>query len=457
MSDKMRRRQDGEKKVGRFIRGDDARLLRNIVVLPFSFDEIREAPIAYADNASGNVIRHNLHDESQLDRAVRPHETFDADLRRPEHRRPLLQPLDFTEDWERQRARASAKRDPRYEEDDEFDIERELREKKARRAFLRGEADSEDAPKESPTASHSNSAKEVSTAGLGSLVKNANAAKPTDLFQKQAMSMEEVGRQIQKLASSDMLEDPAPTITRTATSATTLQQPSSASEMQSDHHQSADSTSENREFIAMPVHETVSDRGTEVAAVDEYRRRLQIQEENKQILDEIAEESRAHGYADGYRHGEEKAALQTREQGRKVLGNLSDLVGELEGLKKSVLKNVEENFYEICQALAESLFRREFQINPEAFAEVMQRAIDEAVEDDKVKIRVHPESYKNLIALDDGNLKDKLVADDSVPVGDFKVESSLSMVDGNIGQLIKNLLEQLNLSLFEDAAKDRAG
>ena len=267
------------------------------------------------------------------------------------------------------------------------------------------------------------------------------------------MSMDDVGREIQKFADVEMPSDGS---VLAEIREAGEQEANISSETVNDEKHSPQEIAEDDPFIAMPTSAESLEDDPEINAANEYRRRMQLKDSNKEILQELEAEAKTAGYTDGYRDGEEKAAVQAQEQNKKILKNLSELAGELETLKKNVLSGVEENFYEVCQALAESLFRREFQINPDAFAQVMKRAVEEAVEDDQVRIKVNPESFKSLAEIGDSELTSKLVEDESVPVGDFKLESSLSVVDGNIRDMIKKLMDQVNLSLFDDNEQNRA-
>ena len=149
----------------------------------------------------------------------------------------------------------------------------------------------------------------------------------------------------------------------------------------------------------------------------------------------------------------EKGELQVRQNATMVFGKVKELIQEFSTLKHAILDNVQQNFYELSQAMAEALLKREFSIRPEAFVQVLRRAISEAVEPGKFKIRVNPEFFDKIAALGDQEIKEALVKDGEIPVGDFKIESQLSVVDVNVGKMIADLLAQADLELFSEEEK----
>ena len=187
----------------------------------------------------------------------------------------------------------------------------------------------------------------------------------------------------------------------------------------------------------------------EQAAMQTYRGRLEEEKQQEKKWAESAEIAKAQGYRDGFRAGEEKAELQMRENAQQIFGNVNDLVQEFSSLKMNILENVQENFYEICQAMAEALLKREFSINSETFIAVLQRAITESVEPGKIRIHVHPELFDRIAAIAPPDLKEALLKDAEIANGDFKIESSMSVVDVNVTKLISELLRQADLDLFK--------
>jgi flagellar biosynthesis/type III secretory pathway protein FliH len=103
--------------------------------------------------------------------------------------------------------------------------------------------------------------------------------------------------------------------------------------------------------------------------------------------------------------------------------------------------------------MAEALVKREFSIHPETFVAVLRRAIAEAVEPGKFKIRVNPETYERVASLGQSDILESLVRDNEIATGDFKIESQLSVVDVSVTKMIAELLQQADLNLFQTEKK----
>jgi len=193
----------------------------------------------------------------------------------------------------------------------------------------------------------------------------------------------------------------------------------------------------------------------ELASALTYKARVAERAIDQEELKHHIEEQKAQGYRDGFRIGEEKAELQVRAASKEMFEKIEGLIQEFQGLQKAMMDNVQENFFIVCQALAESLLKREFTIHPDAFNAVMEKAITEAIEPGKVKIRVHPDTYDRIISLGKNPLLESIIKDGDVAPGDFKLESQMSVVDVNIGKLVAQLLSQADLNLF--AEEEKAG
>ena len=100
--------------------------------------------------------------------------------------------------------------------------------------------------------------------------------------------------------------------------------------------------------------------------------------------------------------------------------------------------------------MMEGILGREFKMNPESFAKVIQRAIAEAIDNDDFSIRVNPDQQKQIHAFMEGPLSEKMVPDETIHEGNFRIESDHKVIDGNASKLIGDLLNQADIQLFKD-------
>jgi flagellar biosynthesis/type III secretory pathway protein FliH len=435
---------DGPKRSGRFIK-KDSKVLKKIALTEFSFQEICSTAVVSHDNQSRSIIHSKFHDPAHIDTNIKAPEKFDNDLQNENQRRMVLHPLDFTKDWERDKKMRKV-RNSHLGDDDEIEFDLETAESRS---------DDEESAAEELQHSRVKNTNTQEPLATGAAVDSKNtqtSVKPCgiDTLNKGETprydSMAFVGKAIKNLMqfddeavpsgqplTGDSSHPPSPPLVNTTKPAAPLPQSEAANE-----------------FI--PVTSNTNTQENMDPEADAARQYQQRQVEQK-LLDEkvtaAIEEAKVKGYRDGYILGEEKAELQARQKTAAIFGKVSDLIQEFSQLKLTILDNVQENFYEICQAMAEALLKREFSIKPEAFATILKRAITETIEPEEFKIRVHPEMYDRVSALGDLELTKTLVKDSEIPLGDFKIESDLSVVDGQVGKLIKDLLEQADLNIFD--------
>ena len=168
------------------------------------------------------------------------------------------------------------------------------------------------------------------------------------------------------------------------------------------------------------------------------------------MLDELKSEARAEGFQNGFREGEERGLLSGQKNAAQVFSKVSEILTEFSGLKGLILDNVQKNFYELSQAIGEALVGREFSIKPEAYATMIQRVIKDTIVPNEFKVRMHPDTWQKVHDLGIADLESHLVKDNSITIGDFRVESALTVVDVNAKKLVSQLLEKADINLFDE-------
>ncbi len=174
---------------------------------------------------------------------------------------------------------------------------------------------------------------------------------------------------------------------------------------------------------------------------------------SEEELEQIRAEAREQGYRQGFQSGEERAALESRQKAQAILEEVVNIVENLEGMQKSILSQAQANFHEICKSFIESMLHKEFSLDPEVFGAVIERAIDEALDDDEFKIFVSPKVAKELKSWSNERLQARLRADDKLIDHNFRVEGQHASIDAEIPNIIKDLLDQADLKLFEETKK----
>ncbi len=441
-------RHDGPKKFGRFIKKDSS-VMKKVALEEYSFSEINPLSTIDQDNSRRSIVHAKYHPEAELAEAVRKPKKFEDDLSNRETRRPIIFPVDFTSDWEREK-KSRKDRSQRSDEDDDFnyggdggsgyedksavsaydltehsgsDAQRELR--RDPKVKIRDDSDdeSEITRLHTPLKIVGPAIKEFAHNSIDDKLGNhfSIGAVPTSQQASTPLNMEQA-----------MNPKPAPEPERLVT---------------------ADNLDAQNNFIASGPGAGDSIHDPEQNAAETYRQRLAQEKIDQEKMQALYEEAKAKGFEDGFRAGEEKGELQVRQSASGLFQKVHSLVESFMELKGTVLANVQENFYTVSQAVAEALLKREFKINPESFATVVRKAIEDAVAPNDFKIRVHPKMADKLSGIADKEFLKLIIKDPSVEDGDFKIESNLTMVDVSITKLVSDLIDQTDISLFEAVEK----
>ena len=421
---------------GRFFKNDD-RTIQSMKINNFNLSEICETPIAFPDNPNSNVFFKKYHHPSDLAIGIRKSREINTIFKR-ENARPVIQPLDFTAEWERQKKRMN-NRSSKNEEDEEIDLEMESITRRLREEVTETIADLKSVSKTSDTeAETQTSDDQMDDMEINDLIAaevDSQAAETSDHLAPKTdepKPREETPTQPvfhfkadQDLDTSDQNSDPEP---------------------MTNHTQSAN---ESEAFI--PMQETQIPNFKQTG--DDSGELVSSPSLSEQEAEELRQAARADGFQQGYAEGEQKALLSARSQIEGIMSEFDKLSEEFSGLKNNILHNAQENFQIICQAMIESLLSESFKINPQGFEKIIGRAIDEAVPDDEFKVKISPDAYQLLSRVVSDDFKRKLLSDETISGFNFKIESKLTVVDGQLQQIISDLLQQADTSIFEDTEK----
>lgn len=430
-------------------------MLKSVGLQDFSFQEISTASPILTDNANRNVIHHKLHDPHSLNEGTHAPEKFDDDLIPQNLRRQVLVPLDFTKDWERERVLRRDRVKNMGDDDDEFDYEEAV--KVARQQMIEEEEAAERQRTEGQAATAKVTAKAPSK--LQEATTDGGIDAPAGFMFRQAQAAADAAKEPTK-----EVPDSSPEAAQAASGL--LLDAGLKLQAKENHEGSITATTKAvakptraDEFIPQTLGqpspgyapETIS--SPEETAAAEYKKRLAMKAQAEEDSRKMVEELKAQGYRDGYALGEEKGTLAARAQMSAMFGKMGELFQELNNLKRLVLENVQDNFYEICQGMAEALLRHEFTVRPEAFITVLRRAIDEAVEKGSIKVKMHPDTAARIEALGAKSFDAMIIKDPTMDQADFRIESDLSVVEVSVHRLVKDLLEQADLNIIEQEEK----
>ena len=440
---------DGPKRNGRFLKKASA-VLKGVQLTDFSFAEITEARIQILDNTLNSVLHVKYHDPEDLKESLQPPSILGTDLQT--QGRQIIFPRDFTRDWYREKDRIKRRTVRPGEDDDEIDLEEEAaqaleakRRAEARNSSKQNSDNRGGAPRTgAPTSVAPKTEKNVepgaphatpaappvqATQDAVALPPHNSAIIPPEMenmrqFSEQKKTIDEVGDLIKGLKPTLMDEDPS---------------------------SPEDAVAESTGFRPLVSHGVMATAEPHMTPTTE---RSSVISRDEVDVAAIREEAQREGYSEGFKIGEEKASLQTRQTTMQLVSHIQSLLQELVGLKGRVLQSAQNNFVDVVQALAEALLKREFSVNPEALVAVINRAIRDVVGQDQIKIAIHPATYAVIESASSKEFLDSIIKDESIAPGDFRIDSKLTTVDGNAAELIKTMLNKADLSITSEGSRD---
>jgi flagellar biosynthesis/type III secretory pathway protein FliH len=162
----------------------------------------------------------------------------------------------------------------------------------------------------------------------------------------------------------------------------------------------------------------------------------QIQNHSQELFDK----AKASGFQEGLSQGKNEV--------KDLLTTLDKSMQDLAGLKSKILESTQDNFYEIIKALSIAIFGKECESNPEALFSLIKKVASRQ-DKDEFMVKLNPIDFAKIKDLDLGELANKISADETIEPLNFKIETQLGSVRADLKDMISQLLDDSNLSLFQ--------
>ena len=101
--------------------------------------------------------------------------------------------------------------------------------------------------------------------------------------------------------------------------------------------------------------------------------------------------------------------------------------------------------------MVESILEKEFQTSDDAFGQFIQKAISETTTNDDFKVVVSSQMNEKLKNYN-SDIEKHLKIDDSLEGSNFKIETKLGSVDGQVKKIISELLDKVDLNIIDNKA-----
>ncbi|MBU0508912.1 hypothetical protein KKH27_08765 [bacterium] len=200
-----------------------------------------------------------------------------------------------------------------------------------------------------------------------------------------------------------------------------------------------------RDQLADEEHESalrVSDEETETRVA------RAVVAERERIEREHCEESRRR-----FEAGREAGRNEANAELKRGLDLLMQYAQVLQAEKGEIASRAERNTLDLAFALARKIIGDEIKTRPEAFKELIAKALRQVLSCDEIKLRVHPNdlSYLQEIQTDlqsqlGGSVRFEIKPDESVEHGGCRIETEQGMLDAQISSQLETLRGSIEAS-----------
>ena len=384
---------------GRLFKRKDG-VIASLDVAPYDFEKICETPPMSADNIRQNVIHSRLHETEEIEEKIDSICLSDTPLG---HRRTQVSPINFTAEWLEAKERATTSNSI----DDEEEYERYL-------AKIEGER----VVKEEENIDCEGEDLDADKTGAG----NESVETVYDKDPSVACKRSD---------GEDIPSSPAAIDTV------------SSKDLESRASSDADSNLElglEKENLESSLQSTRDEQVSDV---------LPSQSKDFVPGSEITTSSESKIDDDG-NSGDEPASKtnQSIDQSKQLLP-VAEIISELGKFQQQVLASSQQNFVEIVKGLATAIFDREVKEDSELLGALISKVIARGVGESSFEICLNPDDLARLAKSDLHGIEGKLIADEKVNRGEFRISSEVGNVNVNLASLIDELLNDSNLNLFK--------
>ncbi len=421
------------KKFGKFIK-KDSQVSNLASIKDFSFENIASYPFVLFDNKSRSLIQPDLHSKESLDSIVNSENRCDKDLVNSEGKRGLLWPVDFTQ--EIRQGEEYGKLLKNYQFGNEvIESEAVMQDFGEEMEDLTREADSEESDEDEEE----------------DKLKDKRVREDKKFSFNKKISEDRSSNNLYSIDpnSLDNIDQSETNSDGESTNDSTLMQNSTVekeSDTQDTQNLESDDQASNNGFD--------TSKEDKITSSDTY-----LNQDLSGMEEKLKEE-----YQKGYDKAKEEFEQSSREEKQSVdekieliTSNVKSIVEGLSGLKKSILSSANKNYYEIAQAVSETLLRKEISADENLLQSLIEQAIQK-IPENNIIVKVSKNMYDRLMSVTTNKeLQGIIKADSSVEDGDFRVESDLNVIDGSVYNMVKDILKDFKLDLYEhgEQTKDK--
>lgn len=178
----------------------------------------------------------------------------------------------------------------------------------------------------------------------------------------------------------------------------------------------------------------------------QHRFDVEVAAAKRNAVEEGMEEGKKQGYIDGYNKGYEDGLEKADELSEKTISFMHSVIEGIDDGKHALLKRYQEDLKELALTVAYTIIRKELEIEPQLFENIIQQAAQDCKNQDYIRVMLSSNSYKLFAGSEElaEKLKGyadevKFVVDATLKDTDCLIETPVGVIDAGVDTQLENL------------------
>lgn len=169
-----------------------------------------------------------------------------------------------------------------------------------------------------------------------------------------------------------------------------------------------------------------------------------LAQEQKAELEERISQAKQDAYDKGVAEGVNKGIALQKEDARRVIAAVTDLMTELTRLRQGIIEQTEQQIIRLAFAIAAKVIHQEVKQDATVVASVLREAVRSVTDRDGMKVRLNPHDFRYIMEIKDDFLKEMDGVKNIIFEEDAGIKTGGVMVETIFGEVDARLEQQFN-------------
>jgi flagellar assembly protein FliH len=172
----------------------------------------------------------------------------------------------------------------------------------------------------------------------------------------------------------------------------------------------------------------------------------------KTELEDKIKQAKQESYDKGFTEGVNKGITVQKEETRRAINAVAELMAELTKLRHEIIEKTEQQIVQLAFAIAAKVIHQEVKQDTTVVASVLREAVRSVTDRDGMKVRLNPHDFKYIMEIKEDFLKEMdgvknivFKEDPGIKAGGVMVETIFGEVDARLEQQFNEIKAGFNL------------